>query len=65
MSKHPAPPGRTDDKRKTEHKPPATAETNDELGSNAVEHEPDPLAEPLPDGHHKHVPRSPYTAGNI
>jgi hypothetical protein len=37
---------------------------DDEPGTNAVEHEPDPQAEPLPDGQHKHVPRSPYTAGN-
>lgn len=42
--------------------PPAPA--HEEPGTNAVEHEPDPLAEPLPDGHHKYVPRSPYTAGN-
>lgn len=33
-------------------------------GSNAVEHRPDPKAEPLPDGEHKYVPRSPYTTGN-
>ena len=33
-------------------------------GSNAVEHEPDEKARPLPDGHHKYIPRSPFTAGN-
>ncbi len=34
-------------------------------GTNDVEHEPDPSAEPLPDGQHKYVPRSPYTTGNV
>jgi hypothetical protein len=33
-------------------------------GSNAVEHEPDPKAKPIPDGEHKYVPRSPFTHGN-
>jgi len=36
----------------------------DEPGSNAVEHEPDPNAKPIPDGEHKYIRRSPYTAGN-
>lgn len=35
-----------------------------EPGSNAVEHEPDPNAKPLADGEHKSMPRSPYTSGN-
>ena len=35
-----------------------------ERGTNAVEHEPDPQAEPIPDGHHKYIRRSPFTAGN-
>ena len=38
--------------------------TDQEPGSNAVEHKPDPKAKPLPDGEHKYVPRSPYTTGN-
>ncbi len=33
-------------------------------GSNAVEHEPDPKARPIPDGEHKYVRRSPFTTGN-
>lgn len=37
---------------------------SDEPGTNAVEHEPDPKAKPIPDGEHKYVPRSPYTHGN-
>ena len=45
-----------------EQRPQAPA--HDEEGSNAVEHEPDPKAEPIPDGHHKYIRRSPYTAGN-
>ena len=49
------PPPKADDKQ-----PPPTDE---ERGTNAVEHEPDPKAEPLP-GEHKYVPRSPYTTGN-
>ena len=51
--------------------PPATAEEQrpvpdprQEPGTNAVEHEPDPQAQPIPDGEHKYVRRSPYTAGN-
>jgi hypothetical protein len=33
-------------------------------GSNAVQNRPDPKAEPIPDGEHKYVPRSPYRTGN-
>jgi hypothetical protein len=33
-------------------------------GTNAVQHRPDPKAEPIPDGEHKYVPRSPYRTGN-
>lgn len=33
-------------------------------GTNAVQHQPDPKAEPIPDGEHKYVPRSPYRTGN-
>jgi hypothetical protein len=36
----------------------------DEEGTNAVRHRPDPKAEPIPDGEHKYVPRSPYRTGN-
>ena len=32
-------------------------------GSN-VQRRPDPQAEPIPDGEHKYVPRSPYRTGN-
>jgi len=56
MSTKQPPPPSADDKR------PAPAE--EERGTNAVEHEPDPNAEPLPDREHKYVPRSPYTTGN-
>ena len=37
---------------------------DEEPGSNAVEHEPDPSAKPIPDGQHKYIRRSPFTAGN-
>jgi len=33
-------------------------------GSNATQQKPDPKAEPIPDGEHKYVPRSPYRTGN-
>ena len=33
-------------------------------GTNAVQHRPDPKAEPIPDGEHKYVPRSPYRTGH-
>lgn len=36
----------------------------EEPGTNAVEHEPDPTARPIPDGEHKYIPRSPFTHGN-
>ena len=35
-----------------------------EEGSNSVQSRPDPKAEPIPDGEHKYVPRSPYRTGN-
>ena len=47
-----------------EDKPQAPAPANEEPGSNAVEHEPDPKARPIPDGVHKYVPRSPFTTSN-
>ena len=37
---------------------------DEEAGTNAVEHEPDPKAKPIPDGEHKYVRRSPFTTGN-
>lgn len=56
-SKHP-PPQAGDDPRRP---PPRTDE---EPGTNAVEHEPDPNAKPIPDGDHKYIRKSPFTAGN-
>jgi hypothetical protein len=58
MSKKPAPPEAAPEKKRLP-KPP-----HEEPGSNAVEHEPDKRAEPVPDGEPRYVPRSPYTAGN-
>jgi len=43
---------------------PAAEPVHQEPGTNAVEHEPDPAAERIPDGEHRYVRRSPYTAGN-
>jgi hypothetical protein len=57
MSTEPKSPQAGDDR---EPKTPA----GEEPGSNAVEHEPDPKATPIPDGEHKYVPRSPFTHGN-
>ncbi|HSH91539.1 MAG TPA: hypothetical protein VK996_16245 [Ramlibacter sp.] len=45
-------------------KPASQPQADDEPGTNAVEHEPDPAAKPIPDGEHKYIKRSPYTAGN-
>jgi hypothetical protein len=56
MSTKQPPPQSADEKRS----PPA----HQESGTNAVEHKPDPKAEPLPDREHKYVPRSHYTTGN-
>ncbi|MDB5946813.1 MAG: hypothetical protein JWQ33_1839 [Ramlibacter sp.] len=33
-------------------------------GTNAVQHEPDPAAEPVPDGRHRYEPRTGYIHGN-
>jgi len=44
--------------------PQAPAPAEDEPGSNAVQHEPDPDAKPIPDGEHKYVRPSPFTTGN-
>jgi hypothetical protein len=43
---------------------PQAPDPDEEAGSNAVEHEPDPNAKPIPDGEHKYVRRSPFTTGN-
>jgi hypothetical protein len=61
MSSQPGKPTPEEDKRES---PGAADEADEEPGSNAVEHEPDPQAKPIPDGAHKYVPRSPYTTGN-
>jgi hypothetical protein len=58
MSKKPNPPEAADDARR------APEPADEEPGTNAVEHEPDPDAKPIPDGEHKYIPRSPYTSGN-
>ncbi|HWI79416.1 MAG TPA: hypothetical protein VNS31_09465 [Ramlibacter sp.] len=58
MSTKPASPRSADDAKGSQ------ATQDEEPGSNAVEHEPDPKAEPIPDGEHKYIKRSPYTAGN-
>ncbi len=41
-----------------------TPPNGQERGSNAVEHEPDPGADPVPDGEHRYIKPSPYTSGN-
>jgi hypothetical protein len=33
-------------------------------GTNEVQHEPDPSAEPVPDGEHRYVPRTGHIHGN-
>ena len=38
--------------------------TGRDEATNAAQHRPDPKAEPIPDGEHKYVPRSPYRTGN-
>jgi hypothetical protein len=43
---------------------PQAPDPDEEVGTNAVEHEPDPKAKPIPDGEHKYVRRSPFTTGN-
>ena len=43
---------------------PTEVPSHQEPGTNAVEHEPDPSADPIPDGEHRYIRRSPYTAGN-
>ena len=40
------------------------APADQQPGTNAVEHEPDPSAQPIADGKHKYVPRSPFRPGN-
>ena len=59
MSRKPEPPKADDDEPRRKPQP-----ANDEPGTNAVEHEPDPDAKPMPDGDHKYIRRSPYTSGN-
>ncbi|MGE4241116.1 hypothetical protein [Ramlibacter sp.] len=42
----------------------ARTPTGRDEGTNATRKRPDPSAEPIPDGEHKYVPRSPYRTGN-
>lgn len=58
MSRKPEPPRADDEPR------PAPEPAHDEPGTNAVEHEPDPSAKPIPGGDPKFIRRSPYTSGN-
>lgn len=58
---HPKPPQRPE---ANERKPQDHGPDHQEPGTNAVEHEPDPEAEPIADGEHRYIRRSPYTAGN-
>ncbi len=53
-----SPPQAADDKQAPENP------VDDEPGTNAVQHEPDPKADALPDGERKYHPRSPYTGGS-
>ena len=55
MSRKPEPPEGGDAARRPPEPP------HQEPGTNAVEHEPDPDAKPIPDGDHKYIPRSPFT----
>lgn len=57
MSKKPSLPKAAEDARRPPKSP------GEEPGTNAVEHEPDPHAKPIPDGDHKYIPRSPHTSG--
>jgi hypothetical protein len=57
MSTQPASPPSDDDAKRSQQS------ADEEPGSNAAQPEPDPKAEPIPDGEHKYVRRSPYTAG--
>jgi hypothetical protein len=45
-------------------KPQTESPADEDPGTNAVQHEPDPQAEALPEGDRKYHPRSPYTTGN-
>ena len=33
-------------------------------GSNEIQHQPDPTADPVPDGEHRYLPRTGYSHGN-
>ena len=54
----------TKPKQQAEPGRPRRRPTEEGEGTNAVQHRPDPKAEPIPDGEHKYVPRSPYRTGN-
>ncbi|MDB5883431.1 MAG: hypothetical protein JWP43_3309 [Ramlibacter sp.] len=61
MSTKPAPPSAAEDGSDAQSSPQPAGE---EPGTNAVEHEPDPNAQPIADGAHRYKPRGPYTTGN-
>ncbi|MES2784811.1 MAG: hypothetical protein V4684_05055 [Pseudomonadota bacterium] len=39
-------------------------EPGEDPGTNRIEHEPNPKADPIADGEHKYIRRSPFTTGN-
>ena len=51
-------------KQQADPNKPRRRQAQGDEGTNAVQHRPDPKAEPIPDGEHKYVPRSPYRTGN-
>jgi hypothetical protein len=60
MSKLPQPPER----EKPKSDAPLPLGQREGEGTNAVQHEPDPGADPLPDGGHKYTPRTGFNHGN-
>ena len=55
-------PTRPEDDSQPASQDPAKEESGN--ASNATQREPDPEAEPIPDGHRKFIPKSPFRSGN-
>jgi hypothetical protein len=58
------PPVQPDKDTNTQGKPVLPIGQHDGEGSNAVQHEPDPTADPIADGEHRYMPRTGYSHGN-
>jgi hypothetical protein len=54
----------TSREKKDENDPALPIGQREGEGTNEIRHEPDPSADPIPDGEHRYMPRTGYIHGN-